>query len=276
MSGSESSSERNGNGPLLAGRTALVTGGTRGIGRAIVETLATHGCRVVFCGRTDDSVQAAERTYRDQGFDTHGVAADVRKPDRVRALVGAAAEQGNGDGIAILVNNTGRPGGGPTKAITDELWDDVVETNLNSVFRLSREVLNRGGMLEKGWGRIINIASTGGKQGVPLGAPYSASKHGVVGFSKALGLELAKTGVTVNAVCPGFVETDMAQHVREGYAEIWGCTPQEVKERFEQRIPTGRYVEPQEVADMVVHLASPMSRSVTAQAINVCGGLGNY
>lgn len=270
-----SATDSSGNGSF-AGRTALVTGGTRGIGRAIVQALAESGCRVVFCGRDEDAVRETESALRALDLDVHGMRADVRDAADVGALVARAVALGNGSGVEILVNNAGRPGGGPTREISDELWDDVIATNLSSVFRMSREVLRGGGMVEGGWGRIINIASTGGKQGVPLGAPYSASKHGVVGFSKALGLELAKTGVTVNAVCPGFVETDMAQHVREGYAEIWDCTPDEVKQRFEARIPTGRYVEPSEVATMVVQLASPASRSVTAQAINVCGGLGNY
>lgn len=266
----------NGRSEGLGGRVALVTGGTRGIGRAIVEHLASEGATVVFCGRDTAHVEAVAATLRDRGLDVDGVRADVRNAEDTGTLIDHAVARGNGSGVQILVNNAGRPGGGPTKEIEDELWNDVIETNLNSVFRMSRDVLKRGGMLESGWGRIVNIASTGGKQGVPLGAPYSASKHGVVGFSKALGLELAKTGVTVNAVCPGFVETDMAQHVREGYGEIWNCSADEVKQRFEMRIPTGRYVEPDEVAAMVVHLVAPSSRSVTAQAINVCGGLGNY
>src|SRR5207302_7998061 len=103
----------------------------------------------------------------------------------------------------------------------NELWFNVMDTNLNSVFLMTREVLTAGGMRDKSWGRIINVESTAGKQGVELGAPYSASKHGVVGFTKALGKELAKTGITVNAVCPGYVETPMAERVRQGYAGIW-------------------------------------------------------
>ncbi len=127
-------------------------------------------------------------------------------------------------------------------------------------------------------GRIINIASTGGKQGVIHGAPYSASKHGVVGFTKSLGLELARnhSGITVNAVCPGFVESEMAQRVREKYSKLWNTDAEETRRRVEDRIPIGRYIEPKEVAGMVAYLASPIAQSITAQAINVCGGLGNY
>ncbi|MEU5668669.1 SDR family oxidoreductase, partial [Streptomyces longwoodensis] len=125
-------------------------------------------------------------------------------------------------------------------------------------------------------GRIINIASTAGKQGVLLGAPYSASKHAVVGFTKALGRELAPSGVTVNAVCPGYVETPMAQRVRQGYAAAWDTGEEDVRSRFEAKIPLGRYSTPAEVASLVVYLASESAASITAQALNVCGGLGNY
>lgn len=259
---------------MLQDKTALVTGGTRGIGRAIVAGLARQGCRVFFCARDQAAVDELAGSAAAEGHDVRGCRADVTRAEDVDALLTAVLEAGGR--LDILVNNAGRPGGGPTVQLTDELWYDVIETNLNSVFRMTREALRRGGMLERGWGRIINVASTGGKQGVVLAAPYSASKHGVVGFTKALGLELAKTGVTVNAVCPGFVETELAQHVREGYSKIWQCSPEEAKGRIEARIPTGRYVEPGEVAEMVVFLASPGQSSVTAQAINVCGGLGNY
>jgi ketoreductase len=131
-------------------------------------------------------------------------------------------------------------------------------------------------MLNRGRGRIINIASTGGKQGVIHASPYSASKHGVVGFTKALGLELAKSGITVNAVCPGFVETPFAGKAREHYAAIWGVDEEEARNRIVARVPIGRYVEPHEVAAMVVYLVGPAAAAVTAQALNVCGGLGNY
>jgi ketoreductase len=141
---------------------------------------------------------------------------------------------------------------------------------------MTREVLTTGGMLERGWGRIVNIASTGGKQGVVLGAPYSASKHAVIGFTKALGLELAKTGVTVNAVCPGYVETPMAARVRQGYAEHHGVTEDEILQRFQAKIPLGRYSTPEEIAGLVGYLVTDTAASITAQALNVCGGLGNY
>ena len=120
----------------------------------------------------------------------------------------------------------------------------MIDTNLNSVFRLTKAVLTTGGMRHKDRGRIINIASTAGKQGVVLGAPYSASKHGVVGFTKALGNELAPTGITVNAVCPGYVETPMAQRVRQGYAAAYDTSEEAILTKFQSKIPLGRYSTP--------------------------------
>ncbi|MEU7004670.1 3-oxoacyl-ACP reductase FabG [Nonomuraea sp. NPDC046570] len=260
--------------PNQGRRTAIVTGATSGIGLAVAEVLAEAGMSVFICARTENDVTQTVKQLRERGFEADGQACDVRDPDRVRAFVRAAVETFGP--VRVLVNNAGRSGGGATAEITDELWREVIDTNLNSVFYVTREVLSAGGMLEAGSGRIINIASTGGKQGVMFAAPYSASKHGVVGFTKALGLELAKTGVTVNAVCPGYVETPMAQRVRQGYATFWQTTEDDVLGRFQAKIPIGRYTLPQEVAGLVGYLCSDTAAPITAQAMNVCGGLGNY
>ncbi|MFF2625159.1 SDR family NAD(P)-dependent oxidoreductase [Kitasatospora griseola] len=255
-------------------RPALVTGGTSGIGLAVVEHLAEAGHPVYFCARDADLVATVVEKLRGRGLEVRGSAADVRDGAAVRALVQAAvAAYGPLD---ILVNNAGRGGGGITAELPDELWDDVIATNLTAVFRVTREVLTTGGMRESGHGRVISIASTGGKQGVMLAAPYSASKHGVVGFTKALGLELAGSGITVNAVCPGYVETPMAERVRQGYAAHWGITEEQVLEKFHAKIPLGRYSTPEEVAGLVGYLTTRTAASITAQALNVCGGLGNY
>ncbi|RAY12703.1 ketoacyl reductase [Actinomadura craniellae] len=256
------------------GRHAVITGATSGIGLAVARLLGGSGLRVFLCARSADDVSDTVKQLRDQGVEADGQACDVRSTEEVRGFVGAAVDRFGP--IDVLVNNAGRSGGGPAAGLTDELWLDVIDTNLNSVLRMTREALTTGGMIERGTGRIINIASTGGKQGVVLGAPYSASKHGVVGFTKAVGLELAKTGVTVNAVCPGYVETPMAQRVRQGYAGVWDITTDEVLERFEAKIPLGRYTTPEEVAGLVGYLITEAAAPITAQAINVCGGLGNY
>ncbi|MFD4274765.1 3-oxoacyl-ACP reductase FabG [Streptomyces cyaneofuscatus] len=253
---------------------ALVTGATSGIGLAVARLLGRAGHRVFLGARTAENVEVTVKELSDEGLDVAGTALDVRSPDDVRAFVQAAVERFGT--VDVLVNNAGRSGGGVTADLADDLWDDVIDTNLNSVFRMTREVLTTGGLRHKDRGRIINIASTAGKQGVVLGAPYSASKHGVVGFTKSLGNELAPTGITVNAVCPGYVETPMAQRVRQGYAAAYDTTEEAIHDRFRAKIPLGRYSTPEEVAGLVGYLVSDAAGSITAQALNVCGGLGNF
>ncbi|MEV8522938.1 MULTISPECIES: SDR family NAD(P)-dependent oxidoreductase [unclassified Streptomyces] len=255
-------------------RVALITGATSGIGLASARALGQAGLAVFICARGAESVELTVKELREEGLEVSGATADVRSAESVKELV-AAAVTAYGR-VDVVVNNAGRSGGGVTADVSDEVWDDVIDTNLNSVFRVTREVLNVGGMRERGWGRVINIASTAGKQGVVLGAPYSASKHGVVGFTKALGNELAPTGITVNAVCPGYVETPMAQRVRQGYAEAYDTSEDAILAKFTSKIPLGRYSTPEEVAGLVGYLATDTAASITAQALNVCGGLGNF
>lgn len=255
-------------------RVAIVTGGTSGIGLSVARLLAMRDHRVFIGARTKENVLATVKELREEGLEIDGAVVDVRYAGSINDFVTAAVQRYGP--IDVLVNNAGRSGGGVTADIGDDLWMDVMETNLNSVFRVTRAVLNLGGMREKNRGRIINIASTAGKQGVVLGAPYSASKHGVVGFTKALGNELAPTGITVNAVCPGYVETPMAQRVRAGYAEAWKTTEDAILTKFQAKIPLGRYSSPDEVAGLVGYLASDTAASITSQALNVCGGLGNF
>jgi ketoreductase len=254
-------------------RSVLVTGATSGIGLAVARQLAGEpDTKVFLCARNADNVAAAIKDLQNDGLDVWGMAADVTDAAQIAELVETANANAP---VNVLVNNVGRTGGGEAWNISDELWDDVFATNVRSVFRMTRAVL-AAGLKNRSWGRIINVASTAGKQGIALGSPYSASKHAVVGFSKAVGLELAKTGITVNAVCPGYVETPMAQRVRQGYAQYWQTTEAAVLQKFEAKIPLGRYTRPEEVAAMVSYLTSPLADAVTAQALNVCGGLGNF
>lgn len=255
-------------------RVAVVTGATSGIGLAVARRLAASGHRVYIGARDAGQVAATVKELQGEGWDVDGAVLDVRSGQQVRAWVQGAVDRFGG--VDVVVNNAGRSGGGVTADIDDELWHDVIDTNLNSVFRVTREALTTGGLRHKSWGRIINIASTAGKQGVVLGAPYSASKHGVVGFTKALGNELAPTGITVNAVCPGYVETPMAQRVRAGYAAAYDTSEAAILEKFQAKIPLGRYSTAEEVAGLVGYLASDTAASITSQALNVCGGLGNF
>ena len=253
-------------------RVALVTGATSGIGLASARVLAVQGHRVFIGARDAERVSATVKQLREEGHEVDGAALDVRSGTEVRAWVQAAVDAFGT--VDVVVNNAGRSGGGVTAEIDDELWHDVIDTNLNSVFYCTHTAVPA--MIDQGGGKIINIASTAGKQGVVLGAPYSASKHGVVGFTKALGNELAPTGITVNAVCPGYVETPMAQRVRQGYAAAYDTTEEAVLEKFRAKIPLGRYSTPEEVAGLVGYLASDTAGSITSQALNVCGGLGNF
>lgn len=255
-------------------RVALVTGATSGIGLAVARLLASQDHQVFIGARNADNVAATVKQLQEEGLDVDGITLDVRSQDDIKAFVQAAVDRFGT--VDVLVNNAGRSGGGVTADLTDEVWDDVIDTNLNSVFRVTREVLTTGGLRHKDRGRIINIASTAGKQGVVLAAPYSASKHGVVGFTKSLGNELAPTGITVNAVCPGYVETPMAERVRQGYAAVYDTTEDAILTKFQAKIPLGRYSTAEEVAGLVGYLASDTAASITAQALNVCGGLGNF
>ncbi|GLY54907.1 SDR family NAD(P)-dependent oxidoreductase [Lentzea sp. NBRC 102530] len=255
-------------------RVALVTGATSGIGLEVARSLGKEGHAVFVVARNAENVTTTVKQLKEEGIEADGAATDVTSTEDIRNAVRKAVDAFGP--IEILVNNAGRGGGGITAELDEDLWLDVIDTNLNGVFRFTKEVLSTGKMVEQSWGRIINIASTGGKQGVVFAAPYSASKHGVVGFTKAVGIELAKSGITVNAVCPGYVETPMAGRVRQGYANHWGVTEEEVLEKFNAKIPLGRYSTPEEVAGLVTYLTTDTASSITAQALNVCGGLGNY
>ncbi|GLR08429.1 ketoacyl reductase [Mixta theicola] len=257
-------------------KRVLITGATGGIGKSIAQRLCQDGFSPILVARSAERLMqlARDLSLQHPHLDVISEVCDVSVSADVRDLFKRLEKREIM--INVLVNGAGISGGGITSMISDELWLNVINTNMNGMFYFTRELL-RLAMMPYG-GRIINIASTGGKQGVIHGAPYCASKHGMVGFSKSLGLELARnnSGITVNAICPGFVETDMAERVREHYAAIWGVEKEVAKRRVEERIPLGRYITADEVAAMVSYIASPVSSGITAQAINVCGGLGNY
>jgi len=259
-------------------RNVIVTGGTRGIGRAIVDVLRVNNSvsKVVFCGTTKQSVADA---LSENGWKSDekvlGFECDVTSETSVGTFIDAVSNCGIP--VDVLVNNAGIANGGVTKDQTFEQWKKVIDTNLHSVFLLTAACLKvKPFFHNQREGKIINIASTAGKQGIKFGAAYSASKHGVVGFTKSLGFELASSQIAVNAVCPGYVETDIAKGNRSRLSKLNNISEEEVKKSIENRIPIGRYVQPQEVARLVSMLISMEGNGVTGQAYNICGGLGNY
>lgn len=255
-------------------RTVLITGASSGIGLATARKFIDGGYAVFGCARGADQLQSTMSELAASGGRVASLSCDVTKPAEIGKAVDAALERFGR--IDVLVNNAGRNGGGVITELDPVLWHDVLTTNLTSVFLMTQAVLAKSQMLEEGVGRVINVASTAGKQGVAFASPYVASKHGVVGFTKSVALELARQGVTVNAICPGYVETPLAERVRQGYANHWGRTEDEIHDQFSAKIPIGRYCTPEEVAHMIATVAAPEASSVTGQAINVCGGLGNY
>ena len=257
----------------MKNKCILITGGSGGIGSAIATAFHSIGYKCILLGRNTTQIYQVYQSINqvpEPEIDSYDIS-DSAEVDRFFEKMTTA-----GITFDVVVNCAGIEGGGKTEDISYSIWEKIIKTNLNSVFYVVKNVLSKK-LINTG-GAIINIASTGGKQGVVFGAPYSASKHGVVGFSKSLGLELArrKMDITVNAVCPGFVETAMAERVRNNYARLNNISPEEVKKNIENRIPLGRYIHSDEVASLCVFLASEGARGITAQAINVCGGLGNY
>lgn len=255
---------------------AIVTGGSRGIGFAIASALAASGQDVILGARDQVALERAvdRLSAVNTLVDVTGRELDVTEDRSVKSFFDWARDRERRPNI--LINNAGIGGGGRTTALDDSLWFEIINTNVHGVYRCTLAFLRALEAEPRSWARIINVASTGGKQGVAFGAAYSASKHAVVGFTKALGLEYAKSKITVNAVCPGFVETDLAVGARQRYGEVYGLRPAEVKARIEGRVPIGRYIEPEEVAEAVLYFAGRGADGVTAQTLNVCGGLGNY
>lgn len=251
------------------GQHALVTGGGRGIGAAIADALAARGAALTLVGRTEATLEAGRAELEA----AHGVAAGIAAADVTdeaavqAAFARAAAQRGP---ISILVNNAGRGDSAPFKRTTAEFFMRMVEINLLSTFLCIRQVLPA--MTEAGYGRIVNIASTAGLVGYQYVTAYVASKHGVVGLTRSLALETAKTGVTVNAVCPGYVETDMTADTIANIVEKTGMDAGAARARLAQSNPQGRLIDPAEVADVVVWLAGPASASITGQSIPVAGG----
>lgn len=254
----------------LAGQHAVVTGGGTGIGAAIAQALAQEGAAVSLVGRRLEPLKETADRLVALGFDRIGYqTTDVTDPGRVNAAF-QAARQWNGGRISILVNNAGMAESAPFLKVTRESWRETMAVNLDALLFCCQEVIH--GMVQAGEGRIVNIASTAGLKGYAYSAPYVAAKHGVIGLTRALAAEFASTPLTINAVCPGFVETELVARSVAKIVRKTGRTKEEARAQLAAFNPQGRLIDPAEVASAVVWLCLPENRSVTGQSIVVAGG----
>ncbi len=251
---------------LLSGKHALVTGGSRGIGAAVVEMLLAHAARVTSVSRTGTPPKEPVASVSREAL--HQVSADVTDAESVRKAFESA--RGRFGEIAILVNNAGQAVSAPFSKTDPALWRKMMGVNLDGTFHCTQAAL--GGMLAAGWGRIINIASTAGLTGYGYVTAYCAAKHGVVGLTRALAVEVATKGVTVNAVCPGFTDTDIVKDAVAKIVAKTGRTAEQAQAELVSRNPQERFVRPEEVANVVAWLCLPGSEAITGQAIAVAGG----
>ncbi len=253
----------------LEGQHAVVTGGGRGIGLAVAGALAARGANLTLMGRTRAELdEAAASLSADHGVEAFARTLDVTDGEAVANTFGELiAEHGAPD---ILVNNAGGTGSAPFAKLDRAAWDDTLSLNLTSVYACTHAVLPA--MLDAGRGRIVNLASTAGLTGYRYVAAYCAAKHGVVGLTRALALEVATKGVTVNAVCPGFTETPMLDASIRNITEKTGRSADEARADLARSNPQGRLIRPEEVADTVAWLCGPGAAAINGQAIAVDGG----
>jgi len=249
-------------GGSLEGRRALVTGGGRGIGRAIALALADAGADVAVAARSADQVARVAAAIEARGRRALALAADVTTAPET-AVMAEQAAAGLG-GIDILVNSAGAAESAPVLSTDEALWRRMLETNLTSVFLCTRALLPP--MVQRGWGRVINVASSAGLRGHAYVSAYCAAKHGVVGFTRAVALELAGRGVTINALCPGYVDTEMTRRSVEAIVRKTGKSPEEVLARLAGFNRTGRLLSPDEVAEAALRLAGEAGAAVNGEA----------
>jgi len=249
----------------LTGRHALVTGGGRGIGAVIARALAEQGARVTLLARTASQLAESAATLPG-GSNT--VVADVTDAQQVERAFAEARERAGE--IQILVNNAGKAVSRALAKSDEEFWQETLAVNLSGSYHCMRAAIPT--MLEANWGRIVNVSSTAGLRGYAYCTAYCAAKHGIVGMTRALALEVAKTGITVNAVCPGYTATEVVHDAVANISAKTGRSETEARERLVSFNPQLRLVRPEEVANAVVWLCLPGSESITGQSIAIAGG----
>lgn len=246
-------------------RHALVTGGGQGIGVAAVRALRALGMNVTLLGRRLPVLQAVVDTDPAR---LHAVAADVADPAQVAEALASARERFGP--VQVLVNNAGQALSAPFHKMDMALWRQMLDVNLTGTMVCTQAVLPD--MLAAGWGRVVNVASTAGQVGYAYVSAYCAAKHGVVGLTRSLALELAAKGITVNAVCPGYTETDIVRESIERVVAKTGRTHEQALAEFVKSNPQGRLVQPEQVADAIAWLCGEGAAAVTGQSISVSGG----
>jgi NAD(P)-dependent dehydrogenase (short-subunit alcohol dehydrogenase family) len=246
----------------------LVTGASRGIGLAIAQALGGEH-DLVLVGRQGASLEQAAQQLRAKGVaNVTWRAADLGDVTAVHELADALA--GGDRPVQVLVNNAGIASSAPLSATDDALWANALAVNLTAPFVLVRTLAPR--MVQAGWGRIVNVASTSALKGYRYTSAYSASKGGLLALTRAVAAELAKSGVTVNAVCPGFTDTDIAADAVRNISEKTGSSQAEARASLERFSPIGRLIAPGEVAGLVAYLCSDAARAITGQALAIDGG----
>jgi ketoreductase len=248
----------------FTGKIALVTGGGTGIGKAIGDALAKNGARVAVASRNPAHLKGDAAT----SGSVLPLEMDIKIKEQVQKGIAKIVEKWGT--IDILVNNAGISGLTRIDDADDNRWRDIVETNLVGTYLVTKEVLRS--MKNNANGRIVNVSSVLGKFGVPGYSAYCATKHGMIGFTRALALEVVGRGITVNAICPGWVETEMARQGIEESATLERITPEEFKKRAVEAVPIKRFLDAEEVAELALYLASDKAAGITGQAINICGG----
>jgi ketoreductase len=253
---------------MLHDKVALVTGGGTGIGKGIALKLAQAGAKVAIASRTLRTIENAAAELGRSAPAVLPLAMDVRRKADVERAVGSIVSTWGPP--HILVNNAGVSGLSTISDPDDSRWYDIVDTNLNGLYLVTKTVLRH--MPDHAGGRIINISSVLGKFGVPGYTAYCTTKHGMIGFTRALALEVVSRGITVNTVCPGWVETEMAALGIKETATLQGITPERFRAQATAAVPIQRFLEVEEVAELVAYVASDAARGITGQAINICGG----
>jgi ketoreductase len=248
--------------------TVLVTGGGRGIGRAIALAFAEPGSIVAIAGRTIADLERTAGEIRARGAVAVPLRVDVRDAGSVAEGIAELRGRLGGAALDVLVNNAGVGGGEPIEGSDEAAWRRIIDTNVMGTYFASREALP----LMTSGGRVLNMASVLGRFGVPGYTAYCAAKHAIIGFTRALALELAPRGITVNALCPGWVDTDMAAEGMTLGAQAMGTTYEEFRRRALNAVPIKRIIQPDEVAALARFLASPAASAITGQTYNICGG----